>query len=262
MRTSNHFDFCRATYWAVHRGYCLWTILEQFGLADSIEHLYHAVLTIFENGFEYSQEHLERAKNECLAHGSLAALREIYPWHPSFKQDSSTPSHDLLNIDFDFSGSGSVTETIRPTQTANSKSSRHSTATSNLNSLQSTGEAQWKMASQQAEQKLENIRIDNARVMDNVVKKAKELSISESISYVDAVLRIQKEMLELQVDSEADSDDDGEGTGRRTRTASSNQLIPPSQMVEEPKKSPSESDEQDSARPEVDEPNLFISKVR
>ncbi len=85
-----------------------------------------------------------------------------------------------------------MTETIRPTQSSNSKSSRHSTVTSNLNSLQTTGEAQWKAASQQAEQKLENIRMDNVRVMDNMVKRARELSISESISYVDAILRIQQ----------------------------------------------------------------------
>jgi hypothetical protein len=58
-------------------------------------------------------------------------------------------------------------------------------------------------------------------------------------------------MLELQVESDADSDEgDGEGTGSRTRTASSNQLLPPSQLEKIPA-----ADGQDSARPEVDEPN-------
>ena len=180
-----------------------------------MERLYNAILTLLENGYNCTPQSVEKAKNLCVEHGSLSALKSLYPWHSSFQHDKKASSNDMFAMDFHFNPNGSVSEGIRTTQNSTTKSSRHGSVSSNMNTLQSTGgmykdklflllqlslllllllllEAQWKVASQQAEAKLESIRVDTLREMDSIVKKAKELSAAENIKYVDAILRIQQ----------------------------------------------------------------------
>lgn len=104
-----------------------------------MERLYISVLTLLENGYNCTPQDIERAKNQCLENGSLPALRELYPWHSAFQQNQNTTSGDMFAIDFPFNGNNSVTEGMRTTQSSNSKSSRHGSVSSNINTLQSTG---------------------------------------------------------------------------------------------------------------------------
>lgn len=104
-----------------------------------MERLYHAILTLLENGYNCTPQSIESAKNQCIANGSLPALRELYPWHSSFQHNKNTTSNDMFGIDFHFDPTNSVSEGIRTTQTSNTKSSRHGSISSNINNLQSTG---------------------------------------------------------------------------------------------------------------------------
>jgi hypothetical protein len=74
----------RATYWAVHRGYSLWKVLEAVSAVDSIEELYHLLLSLLETGFLFTSQHAEEAQQLCLLNGSLDGLRAQYSWHPAF----------------------------------------------------------------------------------------------------------------------------------------------------------------------------------
>jgi hypothetical protein len=148
----------RATYWAVHRGYSLWKILEDLESVDNVEQLYHLILSLFEKGFHFTSEHAEEARQLCLDAGSLDGLRAQHPWHSAFQNSlqpaapggsasgsrhrhhSAVSPTDLLGVDFRYSSVGStggpdpsMTAGSTPGVGPNSRSHRHGSVVMNPN---------------------------------------------------------------------------------------------------------------------------------
>lgn len=103
----------------------------------------------------------------------------------------------------------------------NNASHDHGSSNNGMN-MQSTGGQQWLLVSQQAEQKLENARIDTQRGMDALMKRALRRSEKEGIKYVDAFVQIQQELIESQFGDDSDNESDGGDASKHSRDIWSN----------------------------------------
>ena len=87
--------FLTGAHYAVGRGFSLWYLFDTWMKADSVSALCTLILTTMEKGYSPSQEDIESDRQRTIEAGGVAALKELYKDHPSFKDSTMDETDDI-----------------------------------------------------------------------------------------------------------------------------------------------------------------------
>lgn len=165
--------FLRCLHFVCSRGYSLWVVFDYWMKAATIEDLYNRILDSCETGFKRSRESSQKDSDSTIAAGGMAALKSIYPWHPTFR---NRENHSVIDDSptTRFNTSNSLKDSMITNSKVNELSHAESTEESNrvdskaftTQVMNNLGDQEWVALERQAHKQLQKAIFETKKSLE------------------------------------------------------------------------------------------------
>lgn len=214
--------FLRCAHLAVSKGFCIWSIWDDWLKADSIPSLMTRIIISMEDGFKKTREEAQRSCDRTVNAGGLPALKVLYPWHPSFEDQNEIMTDLITSFDFRQNADNPIDEmkvSNNPEQTGNGLSD---------SVLQNLGDQNWVRSSEKATASLEesrmHCRVGLETLLNNASQSKKMNGTNTKILVEDVINNIIKVRTQCIGKTTRGSDDDFSSTSGGVVTYSRSRL--------------------------------------